>query len=106
VCGHSKREVDKEKDVRERELRALKVVTVKEEVDAEVVEVEVKERSSAPEPVSAMHGGKCGEMFEESGNGVGLYQWTPVATGHRGRRAGWTAHPPRPQRATGCRCST
>jgi hypothetical protein len=54
--------VDKEKDVRERELRALKVVAVKEEVDAEVVEVEVKERSSAPTPVSVMHGGsvvKC-----------------------------------------------
>jgi hypothetical protein len=64
--------VDEEKDGRESELRALKVVAVKEEVDAEAVEV--KERSSAPAPASAMDGGKCGEMSEESGDG-GAGSW-------------------------------
>ena len=60
--------MEEEKDGSDSELLALKVVAVvKDEVEAEAVEV--KDRSSAPAPAFASAGGKCGERAasEESG---------------------------------------
>jgi hypothetical protein len=90
-CGRGERDVEEEKDGRESELRALKVVAVvKEEVDAEAVEV--KERSSATAPASAMDGGKCGEMSEERGDG-GAGSWMSIDGGGCGASMCMAARP-------------
>ena len=67
-CGRGESDVEEEKDGSDSELCALKVVAVvKDEMEAEAVEV--KDRSSVPAPAFAGAGGKCGQRAasEESG---------------------------------------
>jgi len=74
-----------EKDGGDSELRALKVVAVvKDEVEAEAVEV--KDRSSAPAPTFASAGGKCGERAASDGSGEKATQFWVAS--YRGRKIG------------------
>ena len=82
-CGRGESDVEEEKDNSDSELRALKeVAVVKDEVEAEAVDV--KDRSSAPASAFASAGAKCGERAasEESGEKATQF-WVASHRGHK-----------------------